>query len=110
MNLTEIAKAVAAQVGSSQEEAWGFLDEAVKMIAKKLDEGEDINLKGVGTLVWVPVPSRKLYSFHKQRNRQVEAGFKLRFRPHGRFQTRRRKPNDSVKPRRRNDKTGGRSR
>ena len=109
-NLTEIAEEVARRVGSSSDEAWGFIDEAAKLIAERLDQGEDISIRGVGTLTWVSVPARKLYNFQERKIGRVEPGYKLRFIPHGPFITRRKEP-DERRPRRpRDDKAGSRSR
>lgn len=110
MTLTEISEAVAERVGSTVDEAHGFIAEAMEVVTDELDRGREVRIRGLGSFIWVPVPSRALYSLNKGTTTDVKAGYKLRFTPAGRFRTRRSEHEFGPGARRGNDQTRSRSR
>ena len=106
MNLTQVVEEVASRVDSSVDEAHGFIAEAMDLIIEKLNKGEEVSIRGLGTFKWVRVPEKWMYSFLSERNKLVPPGYKLRFVPAGQFSARRSAPDAGP---RRDDKTGGSS-
>lgn len=108
MTLNELAARVARRVGAPYDIAHGFLTVAMHLVVESLNRGEEIRIRGVGTLKWVPISGKSLYCFKNKKKRDVEAGYKLKFTPAKKFSNRR--SEEDVRPRRRDDETGSRSR
>ena len=105
MNLSEVAEEVARRVGSPPRLAWGFVQEASKIIVEPLKQGGEIKIRGLGTILWVPVSGRKVYDLQEGTTAQVESGLKLKLVPARQFRKRR-----TFNVGRRNDKTRSGSR
>lgn len=107
MNMTELAEEVARRVDSSVDEAHGFIAEAMDLLVERLDQGEEVSIRGLGAFRWVRVPERMLYNFTIRKSVVVPTGFKLRFVPSDKFSTRRSLPDGRA---RRDDQAGSSSR
>jgi nucleoid DNA-binding protein len=83
MTITEVVELAAEKVGADPKLFWGFAQSLVQAIASELEDGHDIKIQGLGTFYWAPVPARKLPQG------TVVSGFKLKFKPAKRFDTRR---------------------
>lgn len=95
MTLTEIAELVSKRQDSPRELVWGVLQDAIDIMVKQLDRGEEIKIRGLGTIHWVPVKASRAGTFKADGVREYAAGWKLKFTPS--YHLRRRKssmPND----------------
>ena len=92
MTHTELIEQVADAVGSTFEEAHGFIQSFIDIVISQLDAGDEVKIRGLGTLQWPHVAAKKV-PFDKDEGavpfRQVPAGKKLRFIPATKLRTRR---------------------
>lgn len=97
MTLAEVVKRVARQYGASTTLAGGFIYAAFEEIVKVLDSGEEVHIRGLGTLKWVPVPGRHRSGAWKSQawKGPIPPGIKLKFKPNRRFRSRRTKMSDN---------------
>jgi nucleoid DNA-binding protein len=89
MTITEIAEIVARRTGSHRELVWGYTQELIETIVKVLDSGEEVRIRGLGTLRWVWVPGKKFPISKKEAGKEIPDGMKLKFFPAWKFKTRR---------------------
>jgi nucleoid DNA-binding protein len=64
--------------------AWGFAQSIVDIMIERLDRGEEIKVRGLGTFCWTDVPERRMPN-----GRDAPGGRKLKFKPSKRFRHRR---------------------
>jgi len=110
MTLLEITEVVARRVDSTYREAYGFIATATEVTVERLDLGEEVHIRGLGTFKWVPVPGKRMYSLKEREHVEVKPGYKLRFVPADRFKTRRSLTDAQPGTERGNDQTRGRPR
>lgn len=99
MTHTELIEQVADAVGSTYEEAHGFIQSFIDIVISQLDAGDEVKIRGLGTFKWVKVKGKKLpvgtyFGPHGDdegvtRNLVIPAGKKLRFIPATKLRTRR---------------------
>jgi hypothetical protein len=100
---TEIIEMVANAVGSTYEEAHGFAQTFIDIVISRLDAGDEVKIRGLGTFKWAPVMGKPIpYRAHvcvdpfcarcateKVRHISLPVGMKLRFIPAVKFKKRR---------------------
>jgi len=99
MTHTELIEMVADAVGSSYEEAHGFIQTFIDIVISQLDAGDEVKIRGLGTFKWAVVKGKKVplivdYGPHGDdigitRYFNLPPGKKLRFIPATKFKTRR---------------------
>lgn len=103
MTHTELIEQVAGAVGSTFEEAHGFIQTFIDIVISQLDAGDEVKIRGLGTFKWAKVKGKKVpYRSHKcmdplcfecQNSKimywPLPDGQKLRFVPATKFKTRR---------------------
>lgn len=90
MTLVEIIERVARRQEVSTALVEGFVLEAVDEVVRVLNQGEDVKIRGLGTLYWKKVPSR-----HMPLSGYVPEGWKLKFTPSQKLRERRTKMSDN---------------
>lgn len=99
MTHTEIIAMVANAVGSTYEEAHGFAQTFIDIVISRLDAGDEVKIRGLGTFKWMEVKSKKIpfgvdYGPHGDDEGRtmyinLPQGRKLRFIPATKLRTRR---------------------
>ncbi len=84
MTLTEIIERIASRHEVPVPLAEGFVREAIEEIIEVLDRGEDVKIRGLGTLCW-----RKARGKRMPFGKAVPDGWKLKFIPSLKFRERR---------------------
>jgi nucleoid DNA-binding protein len=89
---TELIEQVADAVGSTYEEAHGFIQSFIDIVINRLDAGDEVKIRGLGTFKWMKVKGKKIPR-HKRRAfngaLHLPGGKKLRFIPAVKLRTRR---------------------
>jgi nucleoid DNA-binding protein len=101
MTQTEIIEMLAEGVGSSIEEAHGFVSTFIDIVISRLDAGDEVKIRGLGTFKWVDaaakrVPARAVHHDGSTEHgvAYVPAGKKLKFIPATKLRKRRPMPED----------------
>lgn len=99
MTHTELIEMVADAVGSTYEEAHGFIQTFIDIVISRVDAGDEVKVRGLGTFKWIEVKGKKVPAgtyFGPHGDDEGEArylvipdGRKLRFIPATKFKTRR---------------------
>jgi len=94
MTHTEIIAMVANAVGSTYEEAHGFAQTFIDIVISRLDAGDEVKIRGLGTFKWsdvtkTTIPVKELGGVGEISLRSISNGVKLRFIPALKFRTRR---------------------
>ena len=93
MTITELMEKVAERTGSDSVVAHGFVQSFLDIIIERLDAGDEVKIRGLGTFQWVDVPSKTMpatYGIGELANfKEVPGGRKLKFFPAKQFKSRR---------------------
>lgn len=84
MTLTEIIEILSERTGAEPRIVWGFAQSLVDIMIERLDRGEEVKVRGLGTFHWADVPGREMPD-----GSWAESGRKLKFTPSKRFKHRR---------------------
>lgn len=90
MTITEIIERVARRQEVDYLLAEGFIREAIEEVIGVLDRGENVKIRGLGTLYWKKVRGKRMPS-----GIRAPEGWKLRFVPSLKFRERRTEMSDS---------------
>jgi hypothetical protein len=92
MTHTELIEQVADAVGSTYGEAHGFIQTFIDIVISRLEAGDEVKIRGLGTFKWVEVKGKRIPA-HKRRAfggaLYLPGGKKLRLIPALKLRTRR---------------------
>jgi len=91
MTITELVEMVAERTGAEPAVVHGFFQSFVDAMVERLDAGDEVKVRGLGTFRWVDVPGKKL-PLHKRKGLGVThlpGGRKVKFFPAKQFRSRR---------------------
>ena len=91
MTITELVDLVADRTGAEPQVVHGFFQSFVDVVVERLDAGDEVKIRGLGSFRWVDVPGKKL-PLHKRRAMKMThlpGGRKVKFFPAKQFRSRR---------------------
>jgi nucleoid DNA-binding protein len=86
--LKELVRQAANRIDVPTDLAWGIVQETIEEIARSLDAGQGVRIKGLGTWRWKLIAQCKSKTW-SGKGFVVPSGWKLRFLPAKRFRSRR---------------------
>lgn len=86
MTLTELVEMTSERIGAESQLTWGFVRSFFDVMTERLDAGDEVKIRGLGTFKWVEVPARTMTCAN---DLVIPPGRKLRFFPSKQFRTRR---------------------
>ena len=87
MTLSELVEMVSDRVGAESHCTWGFVREFIDVMIERLNVGDEVKIRGLGTFKWVDVPGKK--APFGSNDLVIRPGRKLRFIPATQFKFRR---------------------
>ena len=91
MTITELIELVSDRTGAERTVVHGFFQSFVDIMVERIDAGDEVKIRGLGTFRWVDVPGVKLPRPKRKAMgiTHLPGGRKLRFFPAKQFRTRR---------------------
>ena len=86
MTLTELVEITADLIGAESNLTLGFVQTFIDVMIERLDKGDEVKIRGLGTFKWVDVPGKKAVGSN---DLVIRPGRKLRFIPAKQFRFRR---------------------
>jgi len=91
MTLTELVEITADLIGAESKLTLGFVQTFIEVMIERLDAGDEVKIRSLGTFKWVGVPGKKAVGSN---DLVIPPGRKLRFIPAKQFRTRRTEMSD----------------
>jgi nucleoid DNA-binding protein len=94
VNLNDVAREVARRTSSDKDFVFSMLSEFVEVLVEMVQQGNDVKIRNLGTLKWVPVkPQTVIFGGQKIR---LPAGVKLKLMPARNLRGRRKMSDDEM--------------
>lgn len=97
MTITELIEIVAERTGAEPAVVHGFFQSFADVMIERLDAGDEVKIRGLGTFRWVDVPGKKLPVYKRKAMgiTHLPGGRKLKFIPSKQFRSRRTEMSDN---------------